>query len=485
MVLRILNKATLRTLLLCLLLLAVLNKISAQIPEFFDANNKTAISSLMSASIDEDVQAVKFFIKYSPAIINQKNIGGATALHIISRKGNLEICKILIKNGANIDVIDNEGWTPLMRAITSKNSDLVKFLLDHGADINKLNSVGESPIIISATSECSECLDQVLSNYKLGDNFSIDNFKNQLNKSLQIANDRNDVLSRSILEKHINVVNKNTSSKNINSIGNEKEFSNKVVTIDILPELIQSSQTGDFINKGDKDISNKVVTIDILPELIQSSQTGDFINKGDKDISNKMVTIDILPELIQSSQTGDFINKGDKDISNKVYILEDSNDKHNKKVFIFSDTNESLPLKHFAQKKISINQNDNQNYIIKQITYKFLGTTIFGNKMRQSTTKLLKSTSEQNVANKEDKPVSSKAFIIDESNNGDKKKFIFNGINKALSSKQPYPHTSIKHEDTKSKTHLPITNSIDNIRDLEKPIYKFLGKTIKTFKPIN
>jgi len=49
----------------------------------------------------------------------------------------------LIKGGANINVKDAEGNTPLIWAVIHKNSDVVKLLVKAGADITIKNNVGK------------------------------------------------------------------------------------------------------------------------------------------------------------------------------------------------------------------------------------------------------------------------------------------------------------------------------------------------------
>lgn len=51
-------------------------------------------------------------------------------------QGNLDKVKTLIKNGANIDAIDNRGVTALIGASTSGKLEVVKYLITQGANIN-------------------------------------------------------------------------------------------------------------------------------------------------------------------------------------------------------------------------------------------------------------------------------------------------------------------------------------------------------------
>jgi ankyrin repeat protein len=59
--------------------------------------------------------------------INQAGIKtGRTALHFATKNGHLEVTKTLIASGANIDVMDNNGDTPLALAIQGKHEEVIR-----------------------------------------------------------------------------------------------------------------------------------------------------------------------------------------------------------------------------------------------------------------------------------------------------------------------------------------------------------------------
>ena len=212
------------------------SSIKAQIASIIsqDGDGIAGITPLMNFALNEDEQAVKFFAKSGSAVVNQKNVGGASALHIAARKGNLEICKILVDNGADVNSSDNEGWTPLMRAAISENVDLIKLLINSGADIKKANSNGETSIIISATSECSTCLEVMLSNYSLANDAEVDFLKNQLNKAVIIAENKGDVPTQAILKEYL-----------ISGLNNSEDAKEKFTTAQRSAEDLPSPTSND------------------------------------------------------------------------------------------------------------------------------------------------------------------------------------------------------------------------------------------------
>jgi ankyrin repeat protein len=62
----------------------------------------------------------------SKAQINLKNENGLTPLHFSADRGYVELTELLLKNGANVNEVDNEFQTPLMYAVNCENivSDL-------------------------------------------------------------------------------------------------------------------------------------------------------------------------------------------------------------------------------------------------------------------------------------------------------------------------------------------------------------------------
>ena len=65
--------------------------------------------------------------------INADISGGRSGLHFASDYGQLEVCEFLVSKGANVDLVDKHGITPLLAAIWEGHSDVCKFLISQGA----------------------------------------------------------------------------------------------------------------------------------------------------------------------------------------------------------------------------------------------------------------------------------------------------------------------------------------------------------------
>lgn len=60
--------------------------------------------------------------------------------------GETENMRRLIKQGAEIDCRDKEGWTPLHFACIGGSVDAVRLLLEHGAEVNARTTYGQTPL---------------------------------------------------------------------------------------------------------------------------------------------------------------------------------------------------------------------------------------------------------------------------------------------------------------------------------------------------
>ncbi|PRP78811.1 ankyrin repeat-containing protein [Planoprotostelium fungivorum] len=62
-----------------------------------------------------------------------------TALHWAAAGGHNEIVKYLLSRGAARDPVDEDGWSPLMSAVSASKEDVVDTLLEAEVDVNRSN----------------------------------------------------------------------------------------------------------------------------------------------------------------------------------------------------------------------------------------------------------------------------------------------------------------------------------------------------------
>lgn len=86
---------------------------------------------LQDASGRGDLAKVRAVIKATPSAINARE-AGTTALHEATRAGHLEIVKLLVASGANVNATDFSKLTPLKLALGRRQMDIADFLRKSG-----------------------------------------------------------------------------------------------------------------------------------------------------------------------------------------------------------------------------------------------------------------------------------------------------------------------------------------------------------------
>ncbi len=101
----------------------------------------------------------------SSTIVNTRNITtGETALHITVARRDATWTQFLLQRGANPNIADKKGVTPLETAVTLGFADGVKSLLQNGANPNATNSTGETPLIVATHMQAEEIAKLLIEN---------------------------------------------------------------------------------------------------------------------------------------------------------------------------------------------------------------------------------------------------------------------------------------------------------------------------------
>ena len=62
-----------------------------------------------------------------------------TPLHYVSSSGDFVNCTcVLVESGANLNVTDIEGKTPLHSAVLNERCGIIKYLCEHETDVNAM-----------------------------------------------------------------------------------------------------------------------------------------------------------------------------------------------------------------------------------------------------------------------------------------------------------------------------------------------------------
>ncbi|MFV0393287.1 MAG: ankyrin repeat domain-containing protein [Coprobacillaceae bacterium] len=104
---------------------------------------------------------VQAFLKKGGIDLDTRDEFGNTALFYACNKGARDIVKLLLDNGADASIENNENMSVLHSVSNSGNKEIIKILLDAGTDINLSDNSGRKPLmytILSAKTEAAKYL---------------------------------------------------------------------------------------------------------------------------------------------------------------------------------------------------------------------------------------------------------------------------------------------------------------------------------------
>ncbi len=113
---------------------------------------------LHEATIEEKVEIVRMLIG-AGANLNLKDNHGNTSLHYAAwNEQGVEIARMLIGAGADVDIQNKRGNTPLHNAARYGKVEIARMLIDVGADKDIRDNVGNLPYELAETEELKKLL---------------------------------------------------------------------------------------------------------------------------------------------------------------------------------------------------------------------------------------------------------------------------------------------------------------------------------------
>ncbi len=105
--------------------------------------------NLVESVLHDDPASLLFLLKRG-ASPNARAEGGMTALMLAAEGGDTTIIKLLILNGADLELTHVENTTPLLAAVLNRQFDAAHMLLKMGADPDHRDFYGGNPLIYTA-----------------------------------------------------------------------------------------------------------------------------------------------------------------------------------------------------------------------------------------------------------------------------------------------------------------------------------------------
>ena len=91
------------------------------------------------------------------ADVNHADNDGATPLYHACTAFNREGARLLVEGGADVNAATREGETPLMNAALGNHAEMVKLLLNAGADVNAVDAQGCTALDAAEAAGSREC----------------------------------------------------------------------------------------------------------------------------------------------------------------------------------------------------------------------------------------------------------------------------------------------------------------------------------------
>lgn len=132
---------------------------------------ETLEREILWASGEDKTDVVEKILEKDPTLVNVVDQDGYSPLHKACYNNNYELAQLLLKYKADANKRTEYCWTPLHSACKWNNAQLAALVLQHGADINARSDGDQTPLHITSTvSACRDTLIALFMNPNLDPN---------------------------------------------------------------------------------------------------------------------------------------------------------------------------------------------------------------------------------------------------------------------------------------------------------------------------
>ncbi|TXG39332.1 ankyrin repeat domain-containing protein [Seonamhaeicola maritimus] len=139
-----------------------IEKLHNQNPSIINLKNDYGYTPIMLAAYHGKENVVAFLLDKDVAINECSDYG--TPLMAAVVKGHFNIAQLLLEKKANPNISDIKGTTALHYATMFQNLEIIKLLVTAGADVNLKNNVGKTPMDFGLASNNNDLIN-ILKNY--------------------------------------------------------------------------------------------------------------------------------------------------------------------------------------------------------------------------------------------------------------------------------------------------------------------------------
>ena len=118
----------------------------------------------INAVRDSDGDKATELLGKRPTVVNSRNSKGETALNIAISRSDEMWTRFLVGKGADPNLQQSNGDTPLIAAARVGFMDAIELLLQRGAKVDLANRMGETPLIIAVQQREVDAVKMLLAN---------------------------------------------------------------------------------------------------------------------------------------------------------------------------------------------------------------------------------------------------------------------------------------------------------------------------------
>ncbi len=124
-----------------------LSKLIDEYPTIVDENDEVGMTLLLIASQIGNRPAVEMLIKKGSDVHRCEVISGHSAILEATKMGHYEIVKLLIDSGADPEIKDKFGFTPILMAVVEKQFNCLATLLGYGVILERRDDNFDTPLL--------------------------------------------------------------------------------------------------------------------------------------------------------------------------------------------------------------------------------------------------------------------------------------------------------------------------------------------------
>jgi ankyrin repeat protein len=114
------------------------------------------ITALHAAAMAGAVRCCELLLAKAETLLEVRDYHDWTALMYVAHGGRVEVAQLLIQRGADVNMVDSLGVTPLMKASLQKYAEVALCLLQAGADVSVVDHSGHCALQAAVQSNSTE-----------------------------------------------------------------------------------------------------------------------------------------------------------------------------------------------------------------------------------------------------------------------------------------------------------------------------------------